>query len=81
MTLAPEQCKAARSLLGWSAMTLSFKCPVSETTIRNFEKGKAKLTPFKALAIRRALEAAGIEFDDKSKDVKMREGRGNAETI
>jgi transcriptional regulator with XRE-family HTH domain len=49
-------------LLGWSLMTLANKSPVSETTIRNFEKGKHRPTPFKVLAIRRTLEAAGIEF-------------------
>jgi ribosome-binding protein aMBF1 (putative translation factor) len=73
MILTGDQVREARQWLGLSMMTLANKSPVSETTIRNFEKGKHQPTPFKVLAIRRTLEGAGIEFDDKSQGVRLRE--------
>ena len=71
MPLTGAQVREARQLLGWSLMTLANKSPVSETTIRNFEKGTHRPTPFKVLAIRRTLEAAGVEFDNKGHRVRM----------
>jgi len=47
MNITPDQCKTARALLGWSVMMLAFKSRVSETTIRNFERGMIRPTPFK----------------------------------
>jgi transcriptional regulator with XRE-family HTH domain len=75
MILTSERCKAARRLLGWSLMALANRSPVSETTLRNFEKAKTTPTPFKLMAIRRAFEAAGIEFDDKSDGARLRKVR------
>jgi ribosome-binding protein aMBF1 (putative translation factor) len=64
----------ARALLGWSALNLANKGPVSETTIRTFEMGKIGPKPAKVSAIRRTFEAAGVEFDDKGHGVRTREG-------
>ena len=75
MNITPDQCKTARALLGWSAMMLAFKSRVSETTIRTFEKGKTRPTPLKVLAIRRTLEVAGVEFDNRGHGVRIREGK------
>jgi ribosome-binding protein aMBF1 (putative translation factor) len=73
MTITGEQVRAARKLLGWPRKTLARKCKPGETTIRNFENGARRPSPFNVLAIRRALETAGIEFDDKGHGVRMRE--------
>jgi len=72
MTITGAQVRAARTLLGWSVMMLAFKIRVSETTIRTFEQGKHRPTPFKVLAIQRTLEAAGIEFDDGAASVRLK---------
>jgi len=68
-----DQARKARQLLSWPLTTLASKSHIGVTSIRNFENGKTDPTPFKVLAIRRALEAAGIEFDDKWHGVRMRE--------
>jgi hypothetical protein len=75
MTITGEQVRAARELLGWPRKTPARKCKPGETTIRNFENGARQPSPFNVLAIRRTLEAAGVEFDDKGHGVRMREGK------
>ena len=75
MMISADQAREARKLLGWPLTRLASKCQIGVTSIRNFENGKTNPTPFKVQAIRRALEAAGIEFDDKEHGVRMREGR------
>jgi ribosome-binding protein aMBF1 (putative translation factor) len=75
MTITGEQVRAARELLGWPRKTLAGKCKPGETTIRNFENGARRPSPFNVLAIRRALEAAGIEFDQDGHGVRLREGK------
>lgn len=62
--LTPDQCRAARALIGWSAYRLA---AVSETyahRVRNYERSMAPLSLEDAQAIRGALETAGIEFTD-----------------
>jgi transcriptional regulator with XRE-family HTH domain len=71
--ISADQLKQARKLLGWSFATLAEKCGIGSTTLRSFEIGKHRPSPFRALAIQRALEAAGIEFDSKGHGVRMRE--------
>jgi ribosome-binding protein aMBF1 (putative translation factor) len=73
MTITGEQVRAARELLGWPRKTVARKCKPGETAIRNFENGARRPSPFNVLAIRRALEAAGVEFDDNGHSVRMRE--------
>lgn len=60
--LRPDQCRAARALLGWSRDELAKQCKVSNATLADFEAGKR--TPYdRTLAdIRKAFEAAGIQF-------------------
>lgn len=59
-----SQCRAARSLLDWTQERLAGQSGVSIGAIRNFEGGIT--TPIRAnlTAIRRAFEAAGVEFID-----------------
>jgi hypothetical protein len=60
--MKPEQCRAARGLLGWDKATLAKSAPVSIVTLSNFEAGKT--TPYRGtmLLLERCLEAAGVEF-------------------
>jgi hypothetical protein len=58
------QIKAARSLIGWTADDLSRRSAVSLRTIRRAELAErdTSLTSANDLAIRHALEDAGVEF-------------------
>jgi len=62
--LASAQIRAARALIRWSAAQLSEESAVSLRTIRRAELAEADtaITAANDLAIRRALEAAGVEF-------------------
>jgi hypothetical protein len=66
--LTPGQIKAARALIGWSAEELSLATALGITTIRRAELAEAEttLTVANDLAVRRALEAAGVEFIDEN---------------
>ena len=69
--ITPAQCRAARALLDWSQQRLAEESKIGNATIRNFEGGKS--TPQHATldVLRRALEAAGVEFinDDRGDGV------------
>jgi hypothetical protein len=62
--LDSDQIRAGRALLRWSAEELSRHSSVSLRTIRRAElaDGALTLTAANNLAIRAALEAAGVEF-------------------
>jgi hypothetical protein len=62
--LTSAQIRAARALLRWSAADLAEHCSLGVTTIRRAEltDGKTSLTVSNDLAVRRALEQAGVEF-------------------
>jgi transcriptional regulator with XRE-family HTH domain len=62
MTISPEQSRAARGLLDWSQTELGTRANLSESTIRDFEKGRRVPTANNLAAIRSALESAGVEF-------------------
>jgi transcriptional regulator with XRE-family HTH domain len=62
MTISPEQSRAARGLLDWSQTKLGAHANLSESTIRDFEKGRRVPTINNLAAIRSALETAGVEF-------------------
>src|SRR4029079_12954025 len=59
-----SQMRAARAFLRWSAEDLAAETKLGVATIRRAEAedGPIKRTPANAVAIQRALEAAGIEF-------------------
>lgn len=66
MPMTPAQCRAARSMLGWSLDRLKEATSqtgdaVGRVTIVRFENGDA-VRPDRARAIRHALELAGIVF-------------------
>ena len=62
MDVIPAQCRAARSLLGISQDELSTRSRVSKRAIAGFEVGKSRPVPATLMALRQALEAAGVEF-------------------
>jgi transcriptional regulator with XRE-family HTH domain len=64
--LTSAQIRAARALIRWSAQELAEKTAVGVTTIRRAEltASETKLTRVNDQAIRRVLEAAGVEFID-----------------
>jgi transcriptional regulator with XRE-family HTH domain len=64
--LVSAQIRAARALLRWSAEDLARESKLGITTIRRAELTDAEtsLTVANDLAVRRALEEAGVEFID-----------------
>jgi hypothetical protein len=64
--LTGPQIRAARALIKWTAEDLSRQSAVSMRTIRRAELAErnTSMTPVNDLAIRRAFEAAGVEFID-----------------
>lgn len=66
--LHSAQIRAARALLRWSAEDLAEHCALGVTTIRRAEltDGNTSMTVSNDLAVRRALEAAGVEFIDEN---------------
>jgi hypothetical protein len=66
--LTSPQIRAARALLRWSAEDLSRHSSVSLRTIRRAELAKqhTAMTAANDLAVRHALESAGVEFTDEN---------------
>ncbi len=59
-----QQSRAARGLLGWSARELAQRAGVHLTTVQPMERsmGEVRATVHTLSKVRRALEAAGVEF-------------------
>jgi len=71
MKMAPltsAQIRAARALLRWSAADLARESSLGANTVRRAEvaEKETSLTAANELAIRRALEEAGVEFIDEN---------------
>ena len=66
--LHSAQIRAGRALVRWSAEDLARESAVGLSTIRRAElkDGETSMTTANARAIRRALEAAGVEFIDEN---------------
>jgi hypothetical protein len=78
--LTSAQIRAARALLRWSAEDLARASALGVTTIRRAELtvGETSMTTANDLAVRRALEAAGVEFIDGNgggPGVRLRNGQ------
>jgi ribosome-binding protein aMBF1 (putative translation factor) len=67
-SLSSAQIRAARALLRWSAADLAREASLGANTVRRAEVAEegTSLTAANELAIRRALEAAGVEFIDEN---------------
>jgi len=64
--IAPEQCRAARALLGWNQDRLAESADVGVVTVRMFEAGKTKPVRATLKVLRNALESAGVVFIDEN---------------
>ena len=62
----PAQCKAARGLIGWNQQELAKKAGVGIVTVHQLEAGLSRPRRATLDVIRRALEAAGVEFIDEN---------------
>jgi hypothetical protein len=77
--LTSAQIRAARALVRWRAQDLARESSVGVATIRRAELTDAEtsMTSANDLAVRRALEAAGVEFIDENGSgpgVRLRKG-------
>lgn len=68
MSIFPEQCKAARALIGWSRRHLAEASQVSERTLIDFERSARTPHRRTLVDLRRALVEAGIIFIDQNED-------------
>ena len=80
LPLSSAQIRAARALLQWSAADLARESALGVNTIRRAEVavGRTALTAANDFAVRRALEAAGVEFiyeNGGGPGVRLRKGR------
>lgn len=62
MDITPAQCRAARGLINMRQDELAALSRISKRTITHFENDERQAVPATLEAIRRALEAAGVEF-------------------
>ncbi len=60
--MTPAQCRAARAWLSWSQDDLAKAASVGLSTVKDFEGERRKPIPATQMAMRVALEAAGIGF-------------------
>jgi transcriptional regulator with XRE-family HTH domain len=59
--MLPVQSRMARAALGWGVRDLAKKSGTSPDTVARFERGE-ELREGTLIALRQALEAAGVEF-------------------
>ncbi|MGJ5199339.1 MULTISPECIES: helix-turn-helix transcriptional regulator [unclassified Bradyrhizobium] len=62
--MTPDRSRAARGLLDWSQAELAARSNLSDSTIRDLEKGGRIPSINNLAAVRRALEAGGVQFID-----------------
>jgi DNA-binding XRE family transcriptional regulator len=78
VTITPGQVKAARQLLGWTALKLAMRVGVSEKILLAFEAGD-QLSPSLYLdLVRERLESAGVIFVEENGEgpgVRLRKGK------
>ncbi len=60
--IVPEQCRAARALLDMTQPLLAEKAGLGLSTVVDFERARRPVSNSAINALRRALEAAGVEF-------------------
>ena len=68
MTISPAQCRAARGLLGIDHADLARRAVVTPNVIVDFENGTQMPFAITLVAIRAALEFAGVIFLDENGD-------------
>jgi transcriptional regulator with XRE-family HTH domain len=77
MEINMAQVRAARTLLDWTQADLAAAAKIALPTVKRYETGARTPIPVIMAAIRRALEAAGVEFipakSGKGVGVRLRE--------
>jgi transcriptional regulator with XRE-family HTH domain len=66
IVITPGQCRAARALLAWSQQDLADKSGVGIVTVHQLEAGTSQPRRATVDVVRRAFEAAGVEFIDEN---------------
>jgi transcriptional regulator with XRE-family HTH domain len=64
--ITAAQCRAARGLLDWSQLDLAKQAGVGIVTVRQLEASTHEPRRATLDVVRRALEAAGVEFIDEN---------------
>jgi transcriptional regulator with XRE-family HTH domain len=64
MAITSQQARIARKLLGWTQKKLAGKAGMSKGVVTRLETGKRRPTKGKLIAIRHALEGAGVELTE-----------------
>jgi transcriptional regulator with XRE-family HTH domain len=64
--ITSAQCRAARGLVGWSQQELAKNAGVGTVAIHQLESGASQPRRATLDVVRRALEAAGVEFIDEN---------------
>jgi len=72
--LSAAQSRGARAMLSWSQAELAAAAEVAQQTVVDFERGARAPYTKTLAAIRRALEAAGVEFLPDN-GVRLHEGK------
>jgi transcriptional regulator with XRE-family HTH domain len=62
LAMTPPKIRAARGLLNWTVQELAEKAGLDRNTVAQIESGRYASDAETMAAIRRVLEAAGIEF-------------------
>ena len=66
MSITAAQCRAARGLLGWTQQTLAGRAGIGTVAINQLENDVSQPRRATLDVIRRAFEAAGVEFIDEN---------------
>ena len=66
MSITAAQCRAARGLLGWTQQALADRARVGAVAINQLENETSQPRRATLDVIRRAFEAAGVDFIDEN---------------
>jgi predicted transcriptional regulator len=64
--ISAAQCRGARALLDMNQTQLASSAVLGLSTIVDFERGRRQVSDEAVVAIRKALEAKGVEFIDEN---------------
>ena len=64
--ITSAQCRAARGLVGWSQQQLANKAGIGTVAVHQLENGTRQPRRATLDVVRRAFEAAGVEFIDEN---------------
>ena len=71
--MTSSQCRAGRALIDWTQPTLAEAASLGLSTVVDFERQRRRVSDDAIADMRRALEAAGVEFTNgKRPGVRLR---------